>query len=199
MNFRLVSMAAALSNDKEGHASAVLVVLDIFPQIMREMIANKWPPTIVLQLIKNEKTFLNNATQLQQKMILKLESDGYNVLDISCLYIVIRNFNLLPRPEQGWGKKPNPEDQSEGDDVERMKRHRNDIIHRPKGGLTEPERNIFFQESIEIAKRMDKRIGSPKNGFESKIEEKKSNNFTRQKYIEALEKCAEYQGKSIIF
>ncbi|VDI00796.1 Hypothetical predicted protein [Mytilus galloprovincialis] len=186
-----------LEDDIKGHATAVIVVLDIFPQIMREMIVNNFPPKGVSRQIQNEpnQTFKKQLTPTEKNMISKLDVTGYNDLDISCLYKIIRNFNLLPSPNQGWGQKPKPEDQSEGDDVERMKSHRNDILHRPRGGLPESEKKKFFQESIEIAKRMDKRIGSPKNGFQSRIEAIKSYHVSRQKYIEAIEKCAEFQER----
>jgi hypothetical protein len=40
-----------------------------------------------------------------------------------------------------------------------MKNNRNDLVHRPKGGLSEEERETFFQESFEIACRVDNFIG----------------------------------------
>lgn len=189
--------SALLDEDIKGHASAVIVVLDIYPQIMREMIANIFPPKGVLRQIQNEpkQTFMKQLTHEEKRMISKLDSDGYNCLDISCLYKIIRYFSLLPPPIEGWGHKPKPEDKYEGDDVERMKRTRNDILHRPRGGLSESERNDFLQQNIELAKRIDNRNGSPKNGYESKIENLQSHIATPQKYIDALEKCVDYQGK----
>ncbi|CAG2224486.1 unnamed protein product [Mytilus edulis] len=93
------------------------------------------------------------------------------------------------------GNKPSIHDTKEGDDVERMKIYRNDILHRPQGGLSEQEGKYFFQESYEMAKRLDIRIGSPMNGFESKIKAIHCFSVDRQKYVEALEKCAEYQAQ----
>ncbi|VDH90897.1 Hypothetical predicted protein [Mytilus galloprovincialis] len=192
-------MAAALvvDDDITGHATAIMVVLDIFPEMMRSMIANLWPPKNVLMLIQNQKgqTFFKDLTTLQQQMILKMDRNGFNLLDISCLYKVIRHFNLLQSPKQGWGQKPKHDHQSEGDDVERMKRYRNDIMHRPRGGLPESERKVFFQVSIGIAQRMDMRNGSPKNGFESQIELMKSYIISRERYKEVLQKCPGYQGQ----
>lgn len=191
-------MAAALLNgDIKGHASAVMVVLDIYPQIMREMIVNIFPPIVVLRLIQNEpnQTFLNQLKTTEKKMISKLDITGYNELDTSCLYKVIRYFNLLPPPKAGWGQKPRPEDKCEGDDVERMKKNRNDILHRPRGSLSESDKHIFFQQSSEIAKRIDIRNNSLQNSFESKIKIIQSSVGSMEKYISLLEKCAEYRGK----
>lgn len=190
-------MASAVSvDDVKGHAAAVIVLLDIYPQIMREMIHNIFPPKSVLRQIQNEvnQIFMKQLKPVEKRMISKLDSGGYNDLDLTCLYKVIRYFHLIPPPRKGWGQQPQPEDQREGDDIERMKGHRNDIIRRPRGRLTESERNIFFQESIEIAKRMDNRIGSPKNGFEIRIQNVQSNLLSQKEYVEAVEKIAEYQG-----
>lgn len=128
-------------------------------------------------------------------MISDIRSKGYNSLDISLFYKIIRYFKLLRPPNQGWGKKPESGDINKGDDVERMKNLRNDVIHRPAGGLSELEINDFFRQSIEIAKRMDDRIGRPQNGFESKVEEIRSYTITHENYIKLLEKCVEHQGK----
>ncbi|VDI32253.1 Hypothetical predicted protein [Mytilus galloprovincialis] len=192
-------MATSLvfDDDITGHASAIMVVLDIFPEMMRSMIANVWPPKNVLMLIQNqrEKTFFNALSPHEQQIILRMDRYGFNELDISCLYKVIRHFNLLQSPKQGWEQKPKHDHQSEGDDVERMKIYRNEIIHRPRGGLPESERKIFFQVSIGIAQRMDRKNGSPKNGFESQIELMKSYIISRERYKEVLQKSPVYQGQ----
>ncbi|CAC5426174.1 NME8 [Mytilus coruscus] len=188
----------ATEKDINRHVTALIVVIDVYPQMIREMIVNNSPPKFVLMQIQNDEVFMNNITSQQKVMILKLDTEGYNALDLSCLYKVIRNRTLLPKPKQGWGQKPKAEDQSEADDVERMKKHRNDILHRPQGGLSESERNIFFQQSIEIATRVDRRIGSPKNGFESRIKEIKSDIariVSPEKYLALIENLAECRDK----
>ncbi|VDI08318.1 Hypothetical predicted protein [Mytilus galloprovincialis] len=190
-------MAAALSvDDFKRHSTALMVVFDVYPQIMREMIVNIFPPLAVLRQIQNEpnQTFMKQLSPKEKKMILKLDSTGYNGQDVSCLYKLIRYFNLLPPPTKGWGPKPKPGDQCEGDDVERMKKNRNDIIHRPRGGLSECDGNYFFKQSIEIAQRMDSRNGSPQNGFESKIEDIQSYIIVSQEHgMKVFEKCPDLQ------
>lgn len=201
----------AAEEDINHHMNAAMVVIDVYPQMIREMIVNHIPPKTVLMLIQNDadNILMKNITSRQKDMILKLDTAGYNALDLSCLYKLVRHCKLLNPPKQGWDKTPKPEDQSEGDDLERMKKIRNAIFHRPRGGLSESERNHFFQQSIEIATRVDIRIGSPSNGFKRKIEEIKSeivrtvNPFVRtvspEKYMEFLENFAECRGKTLFF
>lgn len=191
----------AADKDINQHLTAVMVVIDVYPKMMREMIVNTFPPQFAVMLIQNDphQILMNNITSQQKKMVKTLDTNGYDALDLSCLYKVIRHCKLLPPPNQGWGNIPKTEDQSKGDDVERMKRHRNDILHRPRGGLSVEERDYFFQQSIEIATRMDIRNGSPQNGFEYQIEKIKTEivrTVSKKKYMEALESLAECKGKS---
>lgn len=189
-------MASALSDDDIiRHASATMVVVDIYPQILREMIVNNCPPMAISRIIQNNFQFKTHLTVSETRMISKLKITGYNDLDMSCLYKIIRYFNLLPPPTRGWGRQPNRMDISQGDDVEMMIKYHSDIIHRPRGGLTESESNDFFQQSIEIAKRMDNSIGSHINGFESKIQKALPRLVSQKKYILASEKLSKYQGK----
>lgn len=189
-------MASAVSDiDRIRHSTALMVVLDIFPQIMRDMVCNNFPPNTVLSLIQTHPIFLQSLNSMEKKMISDMGHNGYNSLDISVFYKIIRFFGLLSTPNQRWGNRPALGDISKGDDVERMRLLRNDVIHRPAGGLSEAEKNIFFQQSIEIARRMDNSIGCPPIGYESKVEEMRSFSITREKYTQLLEKCVEYQGK----
>jgi hypothetical protein len=79
--------------------------------------------------------------------------------------------------------------------MERMRINRNAIVHRPKDGLSEEERDTFFKESIEIACRVDKFIGESTSSFETQIRNAKIYSITQEKYRQALEKCVELQRK----
>ncbi|XP_052100646.1 interferon-induced helicase C domain-containing protein 1-like isoform X1 [Mytilus californianus] len=186
---------ALLSKDVEVHASAVMVVLDTYPRMMIAVIDNNWPPKQVLKLTRNDQSFMQKITPLQRNMISTLDVTGYNNLDVSCIYNLIRHFKLLPVPNQGWGNKPLKGDTKEEDDVERIRTYRNDILHRPRCGLSEQDGKHFFQESCDMAKCLDIGLGSPMNGFESQIKAIRCFSVDRKKYIEALENCAEYQAR----
>lgn len=189
-------MASAFSDDDRiRHSTALMVVLDIFPPIMRDMICNTFTPNTVLTLIQNRPTFQRSLNSMEKKMISEMRNNGYNSLDVSVFYKIIRYFGLLTPPNQGWGNIPSCGDIDKGDDVERMRNLRNDVFHRPAGGLSELQKNDFFRLSIEIARRMDKTIGCPPIGYENKVEEMRSFSITREKYTQLLEKCVEYQGK----
>ena len=77
--------------------------------------------------------------------------------------------------------------------MERMRINRNDLVHRPKGGLSEKERDTFFKDSIEIACRVDKFIGESTSNFGTGIRNAKIHGITQEQYRQALEKCVELQ------
>jgi hypothetical protein len=79
--------------------------------------------------------------------------------------------------------------------MERMRINRNDLVHRPKGGLSEKERDTFFKDSIEIACRVDKFIGESTSNFGTGIRNAKIHGITQEQYRQALEKCVELQRK----
>ncbi|XP_052064162.1 uncharacterized protein LOC127704251 isoform X2 [Mytilus californianus] len=185
--------------EQERHASALMIAIDIYPKMMKEMLYNKYksPSSVIVvyQLIQNviddeNDPLVKQLTALEKSIVKSINMDGFAKCDISLLYRLIRYFKLLPAPSRGWGAKPSIKEIREGDDVERMKRYRNDLVHRPKGGLSESEKTDIFTESINIAKRLDSR--SPTHDFESKVRATKY--VTQEKYVTALEQCAENRG-----
>jgi hypothetical protein len=189
-------MATAVSADIERHVSSLIVVLEFYPQMAIQMI-HKWPPNIVLMMIQNDPNnkFMKSLNKAEKILIQTLDTDGYKKLDMSLLYKMIRRFNLVAEPSKKWGNRPLATNINQGDDMERMRNNRNDLVHRPKGGLSEEEREKFFKESIEIACRVDNFIGQSTSSFESRIRSVKMYRITQEQYRQALEKCVELQRK----
>jgi hypothetical protein len=189
-------MATEVSANVERHHSFLNVALEFYPQMAIKMI-HKWPPYIVLMMIQNDPKdkFMKSLNNSEKIIIPTLSTDGFSKLDISLLYKLIRRFNLVPEPSEEWGNIPLATTINQGDDMERMRINRNAIVHRPKDGLSEEERDTFFKESIEIACRVDKFIGESTSSFETQIRNAKIYSITQEKYRQALEKCVELQRK----
>jgi hypothetical protein len=139
--------------------------------------------------------FMISLNDSEKKLIPTLNTDGFNKLDMSLLYKLIRRFNLVPEPSEKWGNRPSAKNINQGDDIERMRNNRNDLVHRPTGGLSEEERDTFFDESIQIACRVDKFIGESTSSFGTGIRNAQIYRITQEEHIQALDKCAELQGK----
>jgi hypothetical protein len=67
---------------------------------------------------------------------------------------MIRRFNLVAEPSKKWGNRPLATDINQGDDMERMRNNRNDLVHRPKGGLSEEEREKFEGSATKLKRRI---------------------------------------------
>ena len=189
-------MATAVSTNDERHASSLIVALEFYPQMAIKMI-HKCPSNIVLMMIQNDPNnkFMKSLNDSETKLIPTLSTDGFNKLDMSLLYKLIRRFNLVPEPSEKWGNRPLATNINQGDDMERMRFNRNDLVHRPRGGLSEEERDKFFKESIEIACRVDNFIGESTSSFETRIRNAKIHRIKHEKYRQVLEKCVELQRK----
>ena len=189
-------MATAVSANVERHASALSVTLEFYPQMAIQII-HKCSPNMVFTMVQNDPNnkFMKSLNKAEKNVIPTLNTDGFNKLDISLLYKLIRRFNLVSEPSKKWGNKPSATDINQGDDIERMKNNRNDLVHQPKGGLSEEERDTFFKESIEIACRVDNFIGESTSSFETGIRNAKIHRITQEQYRQTQEKCAELQRK----
>ena len=189
-------MATAVSADIERHVSSLIVVLEFYPQMAIQMI-HKCSPKMVFMMVQNDPNnkFMISLNDSEKNLIPTLNTDGFNKLDMSLLYKLIRRFNLVPEPSEKWGNRPSAKNINQGDDIERMRNNRNDLVHRPTGGLSEEERDTFFDESIQIACRVDKFIGESTSSFGTGIRNAQIYRITQEQHIQALEKCAELQGK----
>ena len=188
-------MTTAVPADLERHVACLIVAIEYYPQIAIKMI--KATVDKVLEKLKNNPNneFMNSLDNPEKVAIKTLSTDGFNKMDIALLYKLIRYFNLVPAPTRGkWGRRPSAATHTQkGDDLERMRNNRNDIFHRPKGGVSQEERDTFFKESIEIACRIEDSTSS----FETKIRNTKMYSIIEDQSKQALGKCPAFQVQLI--
>ena len=189
-------MTTAVSADYERHSSAMFVAMEIYPQMAIKMI-NDFQPNMVLRTIENDANdkFKKSLNKSQKKLLSTLRTDGFNKLDISLLCNLIRHFNLVAAPSENWGKIPLATNINQGDDIERMRNNRNFVFHRPKVSLSEEEGDTFFEESIEIAHRVDNFNGQSTISFATQIQNAKYNPHIPEQSRQILEICPVLQGK----
>jgi hypothetical protein len=58
-------------------------------------------------------------------------SGNYSDMDISLLYILLRNVSGIPPHTKGWGNDPDPSDRSLSANIERIRLVRNRCVHCP--------------------------------------------------------------------
>lgn len=159
------------------------VVLDVFPEMYKAMISNSCPPVTLQTKIKNDERFLTRdyVTSDEKKILQTLENSRYSKMDGVLIYKVIRYFNLVEEPTNGWNKLPAANHIKQGDDVERMRQFRNKYVHLPIWNISDEQFEHFFNESIEIASRLDAVNGHSNNGFKNIVTRRKTSVFDENK------------------
>lgn len=189
----IVNMA---SESRNRLARILLVVVEVFPEIMRELITSCIPYTTLFNMIQSDLPMRDNLTSTEQEMVQNLPN-GYSGVDTIFVCKVIRHFKLLPPPSSGkWGKPVICSQNSISDDVERIRNFRNEICHRPEANVTENEMQHYFTEFIGLGSRFDSFFSSRsvRTEFEKRISLQRTmciDPEMENKYILALERISE--------
>ncbi|CAG2235060.1 unnamed protein product [Mytilus edulis] len=102
------------------------------PNLLRELLVIKEPPHLLDGHVHANKYLLRNLRSHEWAIIKSVQTHLYNNVDVPLMYKIIRNLNLVPRPTRGWDSQIDPmaSEITIGDDIERIRRSRNEIVHR---------------------------------------------------------------------
>ena len=112
-------------------------------------------------LIKREIRRLPGLSKSQRELILPISgvySGNYDDMDISLLYILLRNFCGIQAHNKGWGNTPDSADRSVSANIERLRLVRNSCSH-SKGGMSNAEFNQVWSEIRASVVDLDKALG----------------------------------------
>ncbi|CAC5383542.1 unnamed protein product [Mytilus coruscus] len=152
---------------REHYSRMSLVIIDTFPNILRDVIRSSISAHRLYQLCIPH---LSSFTPDQQKNLQDLNlMNSYASLDISIIYRLLRQFQLIPPPTLGWGNFPNKDDNTLGDDVERIRYYRNQVAHRNNTNIEKNEFEDYFNHFLSIGHRMDLNLSQGTN-YEKKID-----------------------------
>ena len=79
-----------------------------------------------------------------------LNITSFDELDITVLYDIFRNVMKTSVPTKGWSKAPCINDVNTGDDIERIRIHRNTVCHSHTPKMTTEDFNNAALELIEV-------------------------------------------------
>jgi hypothetical protein len=150
-----------------GHAAQ-----ELLPDMLRELILLK-EPTNKLILDCNANRYLKRTLrQIEWLCINNVINNEYSNFDVPLLYKLIRNLNLVPQPTANWDfpRDPMGNELTIGDDVERIRRKRNDILHRANVNVDETELSENFSLFKSVASRLEVYMGKPNGYFGHKCE-----------------------------
>nr|XP_022308811.1 uncharacterized protein LOC111114682 isoform X2 [Crassostrea virginica] len=112
-------------------------------------------------LIKREICRLPRLTKSQRELILPISgvySGNYDDMDISLLYILLRNLSGIQAHNKGWGNSPDSADRSVSANIERLRLARNNCAHYKKG-MSNAEYNLVWSGIRDVVVDLDKALG----------------------------------------
>ncbi|CAG2242913.1 unnamed protein product [Mytilus edulis] len=199
------TMATASCSSFVGTASTItnyarlgLATQNELPNILRELLFIKEPPRLLEAHLNNNSYLSRNLRAYEWNIIRTVCSNQYNEFDVPLMYKIIRNLNLVPRPTQGWDNQtpPSSTEITIGDDIERIRRIRNEIVHRGNTKVKDPELANYFSFFKDIARRLEVALMLTNREFVSKMENAETcciDEDTERHYIKRLRELEKYE------
>ena len=131
---------------------------------LRDLLRVYIPPASFPSVIQRERNRLPRLTEPQRKLILPnsgVYSGNYDDMDISLLYILLRNVCKIQiqAHNRGWGNTPDSTDRSVSANVERLRLARNKCGH-SIGGMCYTEFNQIWSEIKATVVELDNVLGN---------------------------------------
>ncbi|CAC5406321.1 unnamed protein product [Mytilus coruscus] len=186
------SLSSASQSSSTNFARISYAAQQIFPNILQELMTIKAPPHRLLHDIKIINSHLySNLRPDELTLINDVATKGYQDFNISFIYKLVRNLRLLPPPTKGWNNSTAPcqTELTPGDDFERIRKLRNEILHRGNAQVTDAECEQFFVQFKDIAGRLETYLGKQTGEFVdmfSDLETRCMDEETRDMYIQKL-------------
>lgn len=134
-----------MNNENVNYFHILRLLLEIGTKVYRETLKNRLlTVSACVDVIFKEKKKLWSLMNNSQRNILfpangKYEGDLTD-LDISVLYILLKNISSMGPPKKGWGEEPEETDRSVAANVERIRLYRNKYLaHSPNAQIHETE------------------------------------------------------------
>ncbi|CAG2198591.1 BTBD15 [Mytilus edulis] len=198
MATQIFSSIVSTSSTIANYARLGLASQNELPDMLRELLLIKEPPHLLEAHINNNSFLSKNLKAYEWNIIKTVRENSYRDCDVPLMYKIIRNLNIVPNPTQGWDNNtpPSASEITIGDDVERIRRIRNEIVHRGNTNVQDSELANYFSTFKRIANRLESYLSKPEREFVSKIEIAETcclDKDTEQQYLERLNELAEHE------
>ncbi|CAC5363449.1 unnamed protein product [Mytilus coruscus] len=200
MATQIFSSTVSTSSTIANYARLGLASQNELPDMLRELLLIKEPPHLLEAHLHNNSFLSRNLKAYEWNIIRTVQENSYHDFDVPLMYKIIRNLNLVPSPSQGWDNDTQPSafEITIGDDVERIRRIRNEIVHRGNTNVQDSELVKYFSTFKSIASRLESYLSKPKREFVSKIEIAETcclDKDTEQRYLRRLNDLAEHEAQ----
>lgn len=158
------------SDDRTRCAKCTYVALAIFPKMLRDILSDtNISPHALYDMVKRERHFIINSRELFN--LNTLLTNGFTELEFSLMYRIIKKLSIVDPPTRNWGANPLEHETTLGDDIERIRSARHNLIHQFKANISEQSYIEFFDNIILVSRRLDEHLKKPKGkGYENRIQ-----------------------------
>ncbi|XP_055999938.1 uncharacterized protein LOC130048001 [Ostrea edulis] len=176
--------------EQENFVQLSLASTDEVRVVLGYILHHHIPPEDLFKKIKSSKTLTSGKQKLSSEQLKLCCIPGpvvpkYECFDITLLYKLIRNLCPTLQPSQGWGQKPQQTDIKLGDDIERLRLFRNEMVgHVESSSVPDDVFNSRWDELRIIFKRIQGSMvfRGVTNDFVKKLEYIKTMSFGWQYY-----------------
>lgn len=150
-------------SERTNYARLCRMIVDICTGVLREFLLSRRTPQQVAVLA--HKCPRKTLTKQQWFLINSANTNRCAKFDITLLYTILRNAEIIPPPKGGWGmqKLPGQTDVAIGDDIERIRIIRNQVCgHKSNTKIDNATYQEICTELQGVATRFDQRLGTNK-------------------------------------
>lgn len=159
------------SDDPTRCANCTFVALDIFPKMLRDILSdtNISPHALYDMVHFRDIRFILNSSEIGN--LRTLHENGFTELEFSLMYRIMKKLSIVDPPTRNWGANPLEHETTLGDDIERIRIARHNLIHQFKANISEQSYIEFFDNIILVSRRLDEHLKKPKGqGYENMIQ-----------------------------
>ncbi|KAK3106855.1 hypothetical protein FSP39_001413 [Pinctada imbricata] len=130
---------------------------------LRDVLRHRVPPANFHHVLTHNRSNLPSLTKPQRDLILPRSgrySGDYSDMDISLLYLLLRNICNISPHTKGWGNTPDVSDSSLSASIDRIREARNRVVHSSSTILTQTEFNLLLAEIKMAVIAMDSYLGN---------------------------------------
>ncbi|KAK3099533.1 hypothetical protein FSP39_005909 [Pinctada imbricata] len=130
---------------------------------LRDLLRHHVPPVLFPRVIQEKRTNLPRLTAPQRKLILPSTghyTGDYSDMDVSLLYLLLRNICSIQPHIKGWGHTPDDADISLSACIESIREIRNKIGHSSSSGLSQVDFIDYWSNIKRSVKSIDKHLNN---------------------------------------
>ncbi|XP_033730889.1 uncharacterized protein LOC117320399 [Pecten maximus] len=160
-------MSAKYTSTKEttNYARICRLVIDVFPDVFRELLVTRLPSGLPYVLSSQKGQIISQLNKQQKKMLYPsggVFQGSEKDMDVSLLYILLRNLGNITPHGKGWGNVPDAADRCLSANIDRLRIHRNEIVHANIAYLSNSDfrtRWADIRQSVEDIQNSDLKTG----------------------------------------